>query len=72
MAFHYPTRPTVQVLRNLNLDVSLGHTIALVGTSGCGKSTAVALLERFYDVTDGSVVSDNRSSCICVHFEMLF
>ena len=63
MAFHYPTRPTVQVLRNLNLDVSLGHTIALVGTSGCGKSTAVALLERFYDVTDGSVVSVNRSSC---------
>ena len=54
--FHYPTRPEVEVLRGLNLDVQPGQSIALVGTSGCGKSTTVSLLERFYDIEGGKVV----------------
>ena len=46
--FSYPTRDA-PVLNGLNMDVKSGETIALIGTSGSGKSTAVQLLERFYD-----------------------
>ena len=46
----------MQVLKGFNLEVKSGCTIALVGASGCGKSTAVWLLERFYDPTDGQVL----------------
>lgn len=55
--FRYPTRPAVQVLKNLNLEIQRGKTIALVGASGCGKSTVIQLLERYYDPDDGIVVS---------------
>lgn len=55
--FNYPTRPNVPVLQGLNLEVKPGETVALVGSSGCGKSTSVQLLERFYDPLDGTVVS---------------
>jgi ATP-binding cassette subfamily B (MDR/TAP) protein 1 len=51
-------RPSIQVLRGLNLAVRPGQTVALVGQSGCGKSTIVQLLERFYDVTGGNVKVD--------------
>jgi ATP-binding cassette subfamily B (MDR/TAP) protein 1 len=47
--FHYPTRPGVKVLKDLHFTVSPGQYVALVGASGCGKSTVLALLERFYD-----------------------
>jgi ABC-type multidrug transport system fused ATPase/permease subunit len=43
------------VLRGLDLKVNVGQTVALVGSSGCGKSTTVALLQRFYDPLQGSV-----------------
>ena len=55
--FHYPTRPDVKVLQGLDIEVKPGQSLALVGSSGCGKSTTVQLIERFYDVTGGSVVS---------------
>ena len=55
--FYYPTRNDVKVLRDMNLTVSTGQRLALVGSSGCGKSTVVSLLERFYDVDEGKVVS---------------
>lgn len=48
----------IQVLKNMNLEVERGKTIALVGTSGCGKSTVIQLLERYYDPNDGIVVSE--------------
>ncbi|KAG2465263.1 MDR1 protein, partial [Polypterus senegalus] len=54
--FAYPTRKNVQVLQGLNVKVSKGQTLALVGSSGCGKSTSVQLLERFYDPINGHVV----------------
>ncbi|KAK6020724.1 ABC transporter, ATP-binding protein, partial [Ostertagia ostertagi] len=47
--FNYPTRKQIRVLRGLNLEIQPGTTVALVGRSGCGKSTVMALLERFYN-----------------------
>lgn len=55
--FKYPTRPNIQVLKKLDLEVEKGKTIALVGASGCGKSTVIQLLERYYDPDEGIVVS---------------
>ncbi|XP_038031209.2 ATP-binding cassette sub-family B member 5 isoform X1 [Anas platyrhynchos] len=56
--FVYPTRPEVQVLQGLTLKVNKGQTLALVGSSGCGKSTSIQLLERFYDPAEGQVLAD--------------
>jgi len=58
--FRYPTRPGVRVLRNLNLVVEPGTYVALVGASGCGKSTVIQLIERFYDPLAGRVVIDGQ------------
>jgi len=46
------------VLRGLNLEVKPGQYVALVGASGCGKSTTVGLIERFYDPNSGQVIVD--------------
>lgn len=58
--FRYPTRPEQPVLRGLNLIVRPGQYVALVGASGCGKSTTIALLERFYDPLSGGVYVDGK------------
>ncbi|XP_019479255.1 PREDICTED: multidrug resistance protein 1 [Hipposideros armiger] len=55
VVFNYPTRPDIPVLQGLSLEVKKGQTLALVGSSGCGKSTVVQLLERFYDPLAGKV-----------------
>ncbi|CAI7780578.1 unnamed protein product [Closterium sp. NIES-54] len=61
VCFAYPARPSVVVLRDFNLLVAAGQTVALVGESGSGKSTVVALVERFYDPQSGAVLLDGRS-----------
>ncbi|KAI6030747.1 P-loop containing nucleoside triphosphate hydrolase protein [Pisolithus orientalis] len=58
--FRYPTRPTIPVLRGLNLTVAPGTYVALVGASGCGKSTVIQLIERFYDPVVGQVLLDGQ------------
>ncbi|XP_068998922.1 ATP-dependent translocase ABCB1 isoform X2 [Embiotoca jacksoni] len=60
--FNYPSRPDVPILQGLNLSVRKGETLALVGSSGCGKSTTIQLLERFYDPKDGRVVLDSMNA----------
>ncbi|KAL6998192.1 Multidrug resistance protein 1 [Sarracenia purpurea var. burkii] len=58
--FSYPSRPEVPVLSDFSLSVPAGKTIALVGSSGSGKSTVVSLIERFYDPTSGQVLLDGN------------
>ncbi|XP_063777546.1 ATP-dependent translocase ABCB1-like [Pseudophryne corroboree] len=58
--FTYPSRPDIQVLKGINLTVPTGKTVALVGSSGCGKSTTVQLIQRFYDTEEGSITIDGE------------
>ncbi|KAG8508437.1 ATP-dependent translocase ABCB1, partial [Galemys pyrenaicus] len=62
VVFNYPTRPDIPVLQGLSLEVKKGQTLALVGSSGCGKSTVVQLLERFYDPMAGTVFIDGKET----------
>lgn len=58
VAFSYdPERPLIE---GLNLDVAAGKKIAIVGPTGCGKTTVINLLMRFYDVNEGSITLDGR------------
>ncbi|CAG8595233.1 12948_t:CDS:2, partial [Acaulospora morrowiae] len=60
VSFIYPARPEVQTLKNVTLDIEPGTTVALVGSSGSGKSTIISLVLRFYDPVDGRVLFDGR------------
>ncbi|KAG8177035.1 hypothetical protein JTE90_024081 [Oedothorax gibbosus] len=57
--FTYSSRPNVRILRGLDLRIEPGKTVALVGSSGCGKSTCAQLIERFYEPQSGSVLLDD-------------
>ncbi|CAF3739754.1 unnamed protein product [Rotaria sp. Silwood1] len=56
--FIYPSRPTSLILNRFQLSITPSQHVALVGGSGCGKSTIIQLLERFYDVTSGRILLD--------------
>jgi len=56
--FRYPTRKTEFVLRGLSLTIEPNESVALVGESGCGKSTFVNLMMRFYDPDFGQILLD--------------
>jgi len=56
--FQYSTGPTI--LQNINLSIASGETVAFVGSTGSGKSTLIKLLLRFYDVTTGELLIDNK------------
>ncbi|XP_058196057.1 ABC transporter B family member 9 isoform X1 [Rhododendron vialii] len=58
VSFKYPTRPDVQIFRDLCLNIPSGKTVALVGESGSGKSTVIGLIERFYDPDSGHILLD--------------
>jgi ABC-type multidrug transport system fused ATPase/permease subunit len=53
--FSYPSRENAKILKKIDLTIKKGQRVALVGSSGCGKSTITQLIERFYDPDSGSV-----------------
>jgi len=61
IAFSYPSRPDMQVLKGINIDIKAGQKIALVGQSGSGKSTIVQLLMKFYNPSSGRILLDNKN-----------
>ena len=58
--FHYPSAPDRTVLDRVSLDVQAGQVVALVGSSGAGKTTLANLVPRFYDVIEGAIRIDGR------------
>ncbi len=62
LSFSYPSRPDIEVLKDLSLSIRAGETVALVGPSGAGKSTLFDLLLRFYDPDKGQILIDNTDS----------
>ncbi|KAF4526587.1 hypothetical protein B566_EDAN006401 [Ephemera danica] len=60
VTFSYPSRLSIPILQGLNLKVHRGETVALVGASGCGKSTCLQLIQRFYDPLEGKVELDGK------------
>jgi len=61
VAFHYPSRKEIQVLKDVNFTAEFGQKIAIVGPSGAGKSTISSLLLRFYDITSGEIMVDGKN-----------
>jgi ATP-binding cassette subfamily B (MDR/TAP) protein 1 len=62
LEFCYPQRPTIKVLKGVCPQIRPGQFVAFVGASGCGKTTMISLLERFYEPTAGSLIVDGRPS----------
>jgi ATP-binding cassette subfamily B protein len=62
VAFSYPSRKDVHVLKNVSLTARAGERIALVGPSGAGKSTMVSLLLRFYEPNGGHILIDGKDA----------
>ncbi|CAF0903516.1 unnamed protein product [Adineta steineri] len=60
VTFSYPSRSDIKILKNISFNVKQGETIALVGSSGSGKSTCIQLLQRFYDLNSGSILIDDN------------
>ena len=61
VAFSYPSRKEIQVLKNVSFTAKYGQKIALVGPSGTGKSTIASLLLRFYDIENGTILIDDKN-----------
>ncbi|KAK2390919.1 ABC transporter B family member [Trifolium repens] len=61
VCFSYPSRPEKPILQGLSLSIPAGKTVALVGSSGCGKSTVISLITRFYDPVRGEIFIDSHN-----------
>ncbi|CAF4281200.1 unnamed protein product [Didymodactylos carnosus] len=68
--FRYPTRPEFRILKHFSLGCATNGTTALVGPSGNGKSTCVALIERFYDTTSGAIMLDVQQEPVLFNFSI--
>lgn len=62
VSFNYPTRPDFVVLKDVSFKASIGQTVALVGSSGSGKSTIASMISRFYDPINGEIFIDGKNS----------
>lgn len=60
VTFSYPTRPAVNIFKDLNFKIEQGMNVAIVAPSGAGKSTVASLLLRFYVPTEGTILIDGR------------
>ena len=69
--FSYPTRSEVPIFQNLSLSIPSGSVVAVVGSSGSGKSTILSLLSRLYDPTMGHVTLDgvDIKECVCAFID---
>jgi ABC-type multidrug transport system fused ATPase/permease subunit len=61
LEFSYPSRPSVQIIKGINFTIEPGQKVAIVGTSGTGKSTLAQLFMRFYEPNAGSISLGDRS-----------
>ncbi len=61
VAFSYPSRKEIKVLKDVSFTANFGQKIAIVGPSGVGKSTIASLLLRFYDIEGGEILIDGKS-----------
>jgi ABC-type multidrug transport system fused ATPase/permease subunit len=61
VSFSYPSRPEIEVLKDVNFDINFGQKIAIVGPSGAGKSTIASLLLRFYNIDKGEILIDGKN-----------
>ena len=61
VTFAYPTRPENIILKNVSFIIEPGQQIGIVGFSGCGKSTIIQLINRFYDVEKGEILIDDKN-----------
>ncbi|KAF0900373.1 hypothetical protein E2562_031571 [Oryza meyeriana var. granulata] len=59
--FMYPSRVDKPILRGFSLAIPAGKVVALVGSSGCGKSTVISLVQRFYDPISGEILIDGHN-----------
>ena len=61
VSFAYPNGNGERVLQNIDLTIAPGETLAILGSTGCGKTSLVNLIPRFYDTTEGEVLIDGKN-----------
>ncbi|MGO1242454.1 MAG: ABC transporter ATP-binding protein [Sphingobacterium sp.] len=62
VGFSYPSRPDIQILKDISFKIEAGRKLAIVGPSGTGKSTIASLILQFYNPTSGTISYDNKPS----------